>query len=360
MPEQLAQEFKRRIAAGIYPANSFLPPERELAKEFDTSRDTIAAALAFLTTEGLAERRRGRGTRIIHSPESHTQAVGCVVGGPFRASWPENLRVFEGVRDTLSRLGYRYELIGTEASSPSNGNDWPPISTEEIMNRFKGVLYLESAHCDDQILELQSRGFPVVVANLEVDLDVTCTWIDHRKTTTEAVKALAGFGHSRIAYLGRDSQAYFYGKAMEGYIAGMEEVGLTCDESLIGGVEASSPLLSYLKTRDLLKIPNPPTAIVAARDLFAEGACQAVREAGLVIGRDFSVIGYDDITWPQEEPFLTTFREPCYELGMTATEMFLEIVIGGCSEIQKREIISPLIIRRSAGPLIDASTHKLR
>jgi DNA-binding LacI/PurR family transcriptional regulator len=351
MPEQLAQEFKRRIAAGIYAANSFLPSERELAKEFDTSRDTVAAALSVLTADGLAERCRGRGTRILAWPETHGKAIGCLAGGPFRINWPENLRVFDGIRQTLSKLGHKYELIGTEINSSSSGRTWPPLTTDEIMKRYKGVIYLESMDCDEQILELHGKGFPVVVANLEVDLDVPCTKVNHIKTSIQAVHILAGMGHSRIAYIGRDASAYFYGKAIEGYCIGLEECGIAYDESLLATVDDTSPLMAYIRARELLMQPNPPTALVAARDLFAEGACQAIREAGLVIGRDFSVIGYDDITWSQDEPFLTTFREPCYELGAVAAEIFLERLLGGSQEIEKREIESELIFRKSAGPL---------
>ena len=351
MPEQLSREFKRRIAAGVYPVNSFLPPERELSREFDTSRDTVAAALAILTDQGLTERCRGRGTRVLHWQESQSQLPLCIIHGPLKAS-RESFLAFEAIHDVLSRRGHRYELVGAEKWDSISEGEWPPVSTDQIMDRFGGAIYLESIYCNQQILELKSQDFPVVVANLEDDMDISCTWVNHSKTTAHAVRTLAGLGHRRIAYLGRGPGPHFYGKAITGYLAGLEEVDIDPDESLLGTVDQSRALPAYLKTRELLALPNPPTAIVAARDLFAEGACQAAQEVGLVIGRDISIIGYDDVTWPQPEPFLTTFREPCYEMGVLAAELFLEKVITSNTEVIKREIDSPFIIRRSAGPLI--------
>ena len=56
--------------------------------------------------------------------------------------------------------------------------------------------------------------------------------------------------------------------------------------------------------------------------------------------------------WPQEAPFLTTFREPCAEMGAAAAEMLVERIVNGWRKPEKREIEARFIVRRSAGPLI--------
>jgi DNA-binding LacI/PurR family transcriptional regulator len=104
-----------------------------------------------------------------------------------------------------------------------------------------------------------------------------------------------------------------------------------------------------MAARKLLKGKHRPTAIVAGRDLHAEGICRLAGELGLVIGRDLSVVGFDDVSWTQEVPFLTTFREPCYELGAVAADMLIDRMTGGWRAPEQREIPAPLILRRSAG-----------
>jgi DNA-binding LacI/PurR family transcriptional regulator len=350
LPQQLALEFKRRIATGEYTPNSFMPPERALATEFDTSRETISAALSILADEGLVERRRGRGTRVILWPEYHNSQPTIAIFVFDKMGSHEGMYIFHGIQKTLSQLGYRYELFSIRWSSASDYSSL--LSTEEIMSRFKGAIYIESMICDSQILELQEKGFPVVVANLETDLNVSCSWCDHEQTTKEAVRMLSSLGHKRIAYLGRNPDHYFYGKSLAGYREGLKEAGIQPDEALEILVPVSTSIQAYIRTKELLKIKNPPTAIVTARDLYAEGIFQAAQGAGLCVGRDISVIGFDDISWQQEDPTLTTFHEPCFEMGKTAAEILLDHMLTGSREIVKRKIESPLVLRRSAGPLI--------
>lgn len=181
-------------------------------------------------------------------------------------------------------------------------------------------------------------------------MDVPATWVDHRQATLQAVNMLVGFGHQRIALLSRPPEVYFYGKAREGYLAGLKEAAIEPDNALIALCEKTDALSAYLATRRFLQLPQPPTGIVAARDVLAEGACKAIEETGLAVGRDISVIGFDDHSWPQDPPSLTTFREPCYEMGKVAAEMLMDKIVHGCGPVEQRCIESPLILRRSAGP----------
>ena len=68
------------------------------------------------------------------------------------------------------------------------------------------------------------------------------------------------------------------------------------------------------------------------------------------MGRDVSVIGFDDITWPETDSFLTTFQEPAKEMGRVAAQMLLERLLTGWKPVERREVPSPLVVRASAGP----------
>lgn len=339
---KVAEEIKSRIASGKYPPHSYLPSERELAEELATGRNTVSAALTLLTRERFVLKTRGRGTRVLpHQSRLAKETVGIVLSSLSSFKTPrEPAQVLTGIQDTFLRFGYRYELVPTPERSGS---------VDELASGYGALLFAEARGHEDMILELERRRIPVVVANLEIDLEVSATWVNHQKPSHEAVRILTGFGHRRIAFLGQRPDYLFYGKAREGYLAGLAQRGIAPDDSLIAVCAETDPLSAYLATKTLLDRSQPPTALVAARDILAQGACQAITEAGLVVGRDISVIGFDDVTWPQEEPFLTTFREPCREMAATAAEMLVERIVNGWRPPEKREFEATLVLRRSAG-----------
>ena len=198
-----------------------------------------------------------------------------------------------------------------------------------------------------------------MIANLEWSWEITSTWVDHGKATLHAVRTLVSMGHRRIGLVTRSPDTYFYGKSLEGYVAGLEEAGLPLDRTLIVESEGGHDnLTSYFTAKRLLNVHPVPTAIVAARDYHAHGAYSAFTEAGYVVGRDVSLIGFDDVTWPEGRDFLTTFREPNYELGVVAAEMLIDRIVHGWRPPEKREIECPFILRRSAGPLVSADVSE--
>jgi LacI family transcriptional regulator len=106
----------------------------------------------------------------------------------------------------------------------------------------------------------------------------------------------------------------------------------------------------YQGMQELLRSPQPPTAIFAANDLMAIGAMQAVREAGLRIPEDVAVAGFDDIPAAAlVNPGLTTIRQHQEEMGRRAAEMLIER-LDGKHEGGGRELEMPfeLVVRGSA------------
>ena len=252
--------------------------------------------------------------------------------------------ILAGIQNTLNRLGYMYEHAALTSHFKLAAVPFERYGAFVCM----GLIRTES---DTELADLERRKVPLVVAGLEeeVGAELSGTWVDHHKTTVNAVQLLATLGHRRIAYFGRDTGRYFYPKAEQGYKDGLAAAGLPVDESLIFRCEYT-PLASYIAAKALLARPDRPTGIVLARDGLAEGVCLATNETGLAIGRDLSVIGFDDLGWPIKEPFLTTFREPNYELGALAAEMLADRIVNGWRPAEKREIEAPLILRTSAGP----------
>jgi DNA-binding LacI/PurR family transcriptional regulator len=123
------------------------------------------------------------------------------------------------------------------------------------------------------------------------------------------------------------------------------------DESLVAFASQTSELHAYVASRGFFTREAVPTAVVAARDMLAQGVCHAIEEAGFQVGYDISVIGFDNVSWGEGQNFLTTFAEPCYEMGRLAVEMLFDRLYNGWRPPERRVLEAPLVLRRSVGPV---------
>jgi DNA-binding LacI/PurR family transcriptional regulator len=341
---RIKDELIQRIIRGVYKANAYLPPERDLARELRTSRVTVSAALGMLQDEVLVERHPGRGTRVLSPLDRLSKPIIGVIHGDYSQIPPGashgSMGAVQGVQDSLTRLEYRYEMMAVGR---------PHGLSADAFARFGALIFVEHHPDDEELLvELKRRGVPVVVAKLEVDLDVSCTYVDHFRPAFDAVHTLVGLRHRRIAFVGRNQIPQI--TAHKGYLASLGETGLAVDDALISFCENSDALSGYFAAKPVLEAADPATAIIAGRDCIAEGVCRAIEEHGLLVGHDVSVIGFDDMTWPQKDPILTTFHEPCFEMGVGAAEMLVARIVNPSLPTEKRKFESPFILRSSAGP----------
>ena len=344
--ERIVKQLRKRIARGFYPPHSYLPAERLLGREYGTSRTTISTALSILAREGMVVQSRGRGTRVLPPSERPaSQPIGLIYyTGVRKDIWPESARILRGCQETLLRLHYPFQpCLSIEPSIET--------AAQKIGAEFAGVLMIEAFEHEELALALEARGIPLVVANLETDLHVSATCVDHESITRQAAETLIKLGHRRIAFLARPPERSFHGQARAGYKAALAEAGLPLDPKLIGACNGPSGLAAYFVATEMLKLDDPPTGFVAARDVFAEGICRAAEETGMTVGEDISVIGFDDISWPAEEPFLTTFREPCRAMGAVAAQMLIDRIVHAHRPVEKRIIPAEFVLRRSAGPV---------
>ncbi len=93
-----------------------------------------------------------------------------------------------------------------------------------------------------------------------------------------------------------------------------------------------------------------PTAVMCANDLIALGVLRGLAETGIAVPDEIAVVGYDDVTFASMlSPGLTSVRQPKYELGETAAELFLEEAWGSAHEHRSVRFEPELIVRASSG-----------
>ncbi len=165
-----------------------------------------------------------------------------------------------------------------------------------------------------------------------------------------ATEALLKAGHRRIAHLAGESWIEASENREKGYRQALASWDVPVDESLIMRGGWTIPGGREL-THQLLDLPNPPTAIFAFNDRMAVGAYDALRQRGLSVPHDMSIVGFDDEdTSAFLDPPLSTIVLPHEEMARWAVGALLDETLPAASP-RRIKIECPLIERGSIGPV---------
>jgi LacI family transcriptional regulator len=162
-----------------------------------------------------------------------------------------------------------------------------------------------------------------------------------------ATRHLIQAGHRRIGHIHGQPWMDASRERLRGYRRALAEADILHDPALVrpGNWEPSA---GYEGTVALLGLADPPTAIFCANDLMALGCYEALKEAGLRIPDDVSVIGYDDREIASFlRPPLTTVLLPHFEMGVQAAEMLLDGTLRAGGRQPQVKVECPLVPRAS-------------
>jgi LacI family transcriptional regulator len=322
--------------------------------------------------------------------------VSLVLSGKAGSSIPDvtKERVFEASR----ALGYRANIVARNLRRQSS-DSIGLISDTIASTPFAGAMI----HGADQVAA--AAGMTLMIVNTERDLDVEARAIDSllaRRVDAliyatmwhevvqlpEAVREvpmvildsrsnnpddswvvpdeeaggyaatthLIEHGHRRIGYLREENRYPADPERFMGYRRALEDHGLDFDPELVA-LDMNDPFGGAAAATELLRLPEPPTAIQCYTDRMAMGAYRAIRRAGLTIPGDISVIGFDnqDQIAPWLDPPLTTMALPHEEMGRWAVEYLLRVLSGETEGPQQMRMQCPLVVRDSVAPPRDGA-----
>jgi LacI family transcriptional regulator len=163
------------------------------------------------------------------------------------------------------------------------------------------------------------------------------------------VAHLVDRGHQRLGFVGAPEELTFQADRLAGYVEGLAAASIGIDEELVveGNLTREG---GYRAGKQLLALPQPPSAIIGINDLTAIGVMRAARERGLVVGRDLAVAGFDGIEEAAHtDPPLTTMNQPTYDLARQAVRMLLSLIAGEPPAATRILVQPELIVRASTG-----------
>ncbi|MFN2130135.1 MAG: LacI family DNA-binding transcriptional regulator [Anaerolineae bacterium] len=214
-----------------------------------------------------------------------------------------------------------------------------------------GLLLVLPRNPGDYLETLRQHHFPhVLIDHRGVDEVTPAVAAANREGAYRATEYLVELGHRRIGFITGAIDQMCAQDRLEGYKAALIDHGLVLAPELVYEGNFFQPR-GYAGASVLLELPHPPTAIFSSNDVSAFGVMEAVREHGLRIPDDVSVVGFDDIPQAvQVHPPLTTVRQPLEEMGRTATRMLLEYIKDPQRPIERVELPTELVIRESCRP----------
>jgi LacI family transcriptional regulator len=167
-----------------------------------------------------------------------------------------------------------------------------------------------------------------------------------------ATEHLVSQGHRRIAFINGEPWMEAAKDRLKGYRRALATADLPLDPGLVCDGDWMSGS-GFDHTLRLMKQPHPPSAIFCANDLMALGALEALKQLGLRVPEDVSVMGYDDQEISRHtHPPLSTVVLPSYEMGQGAVELLLASRGAGAARPRRAltKIDGPLVLRESVAP----------
>jgi DNA-binding LacI/PurR family transcriptional regulator len=227
---------------------------------------------------------------------------------------------------------------------------------------LRGVL--ETRHCDAIVILGDVRDQPRLIDDLRASrVPAVALWqgsglpgiatvnVDNRAGVVAALEHLTALGHRRVAFIaGRllgDIQA-----RRTAYLEFMEQAGLTVDDRYVRPA-SNDPARGAAAMEALMRLDEPPTAVLASTDLLAIGALHAAQTMGRRVPDDVSVVGFDDIPLARYTvPSLTTVRMPVAAMAATAVRIALDDNGGEASgDDWPVHVLQPdFVIRASVAP----------
>jgi LacI family transcriptional regulator len=335
---------------------------RELSEKLGLSQTTVSRAL-----NGYPEVNAKTRARVVEAAEQYNYApssraqslatgrsmmMGHVVPVSHRLEMVNPIfgDFMAGASQTYSKAGYNMMISLVE-----DGEEEDVYRSLVAKGTVDGIIVHAPRTHDARIDLLNQIGVPYVVHGRSTGVGASYSWVDtnNRGAFHRATRFLQDLGHQRIALLNGLEHMDFAQRRRQGYIEALAEKGLEADPSLMASSEMTE-VYGHHATRDMLRRPNPPTAILSASMIAALGVRRAIEEAGLKMGEDISVITHDDdlsyLANGQDVPIFTATRSSVREAGRLSAEALLRLSEDRTTGPITTLLEAELIVGRSTGP----------
>jgi LacI family transcriptional regulator len=331
---------------------------KDLATELGLSITTVSRALGGYGDVAEATRQRvlQAAQEMGYVPDvtarrlqkGRTDTIGFVIPtfGP-RFSDPYFSELLAGIGNEAARHNFDLLVSTRPPDTPQEESAYQRMVEGRLVD---GLLVVRTRVKDRRLVYLAETDLPFVAfGRSDLEADFPNLDEDGFRGFELVAQHLIDLGHRRLAFIAAPENLMFAKYRLAGLEAVLQRHGLSmAPEYCI--VSDLTQRGGFAAMNQLLDLSPLPTAVVACNDLMALGAISAAQGRGLVIGRDVSITGFDDIP-PAEHshPPLTTVRQPIYDIGCQICRMLIQLIEEEALT-ERHVLLQPeLIIRESTG-----------
>ncbi|MYS82072.1 LacI family DNA-binding transcriptional regulator [Embleya scabrispora] len=297
------------------------------------------------------------------SVAARLREAGYTLSAPAGASAPDGLvdlvvsgvegtwanAMLSGIERVLSRTGHDVVVVVARETEPDT-RDW----VQRLVDRgSRGAVIALVTPTSAQLRRLAAAGVRMVALDPHRPLSAGIPTVGATNWTggRQAAEHLITLGHTRIAAIGGVSHHHYSQARLDGFRSALVAHGLDKSAAELVRHGNWSRRGAAEVARELLELPNAPTAVFACSDRMALGVFDVAAERGLRAPRDISVVGFDDL--PEAcwlSPALTTVRQPVQEMAGLAADTLLRLMAGESVRAPRIELETRLIERGSTSP----------
>mgnify|MGYP001822686463 CR=1 FL=1 len=314
------------------------------AKISTATRERVLAAAAALDFHPNAI------ARSLSVQRTHTIAI--VVPHIYRGYFEDAFfpQVMRGLLEVAYQHNYRILVSGSQSHHDEITQTFEILGSRQA----DGIVVLTNRLDVDTVGALRRQETPFVLLGRPADEHEALCWVDteNERFSRQCVEYLLSLGHRRIAYVGGDPDVKVVRERLNGYQAAMRGAGIDYLPAWIdygyfvedGGYQAVQRMMALGDAA--------PTAYYAANDLMAIGVIRALRERGINVPGEVSVIGTNDAPEASHVyPSLTSLQVPYAEMAAEAATMLIRLIEDEPIAERQRLVDSVLVVRGSTGPL---------
>lgn len=253
--------------------------------------------------------------------------------------------IISGMQDYANKIGY--DII----SAVSNSTSFVEARQMDMLfnKTVDGAVLLGTQFSAKELNEM-SRGYNIALCCEGVEgADVLTVAVNDEQAGYDAAKALIDLGHKKIALISVNSDAVSSRKRENGYIRALKDNGIEIRQEYIWH-NTYDYINGALAMEQFMSLHDRPTAVFAVSDLLAAAAIRKATDMGLCVGKDVSVMGFDNITMCEMFiPSISTVAQPCRKMGEFVIKKLIDNINSDIKDAHYYNLDHEVILRASTG-----------
>jgi LacI family transcriptional regulator len=307
---------------------------KEVAKKAGVSVGTVSNYLTgAVPVSPHLKKRVEKAIRVLNYHPNHiarslktqqTRMLGMVISDITNPFFPQMVR---GAEDAAIKQGYLLVTFNTD--------DQPDRQAQVLhvlrYRKFDGILLVVALPRGDvsPIQATVEAGIPIVCLDrIPEGIELDSVTVDNIRGARDCVAHLIERGHRRVATIAGSKGMYITEERLQGYYNALRDAGLQVRRSLVKEGDFRKDK-AYNAAMELLRQPDPPTAIFAANSIMAFGVLHAIEDLGLSCPKDIALATFDDLSFGDAfRPHLTCVAQPSYDIGRMGAELLIDRIKG--------------------------------